>query len=87
MFSTLPGQRRNLRGLPILLTMQENPAATRWTLADLVVRVRCKQCRGKAVTIHLAENHRAPSPRVGGPNLGWELLLHGELPGATSPHA
>ena len=43
----------------------------------MVVRVRCKQCRGKALTIHLTEDHRAPGPRIDGPNPGWELLLHG----------
>ena len=69
--------------------MQENPAAARWSLADLVVRVRCKQCRGKALTIHLMPDGIPPG-RQGGdrPPATWELLLlHGEAPGATSPHA
>ncbi|MGI4939906.1 MAG: hypothetical protein ACRYHQ_04970, partial [Janthinobacterium lividum] len=74
-------------GLPISLAMQENPAAARWTLADLVVRVWCKECRGKALTVHLTEDHRAPGPQVGGPLPEWALLLHGEVRGATRPDA
>lgn len=75
-------------GLPVSLAMGENPGGERWTLADLVVRVRCRACRGKALTIHLTEDHRAPGPQVGGPNPGWELLLHGmaeETAGTAQP--
>lgn len=64
-------------GLPIQLAMQENRGAERWSLADLVVRVRCKACSGKVLAIHLTEDHRAPGPRIGGASPGWELLLHG----------
>ncbi len=43
---------------PINLTLLEKPAAARWTLADLVVRIRCLHCRGREVAVLLTEDHR-----------------------------
>ena len=72
-------------GLPIRLVLAENRAAARWTLADLVVRVRCKQCRGKALTLHLAEESTPGGYRGYGGTLTWALLLHEAAGGATEP--
>ncbi len=68
---------------PVYLTLIERPAAARWTLADLVVRMRCRQCRGREVVVLLTEDHRGAAeerqPNTGGAEPGWSLLLHGRV--------
>lgn len=61
------------------MTLEENPSAERWTLADLVVRTRCTACRGREVLVLLVEDHRLPvgSGVAGGAEPGWSLPLHG----------
>ena len=82
----LPGEHRNSHGLSIRMVLAENRAAERWTLADLVVRLRCSRCSSKALTLHLTTG-RTPDLYFGDGAGCWELLLHGEAPSATSPHA
>lgn len=60
----------------------KQPAAATQTLADVVVRVRCKACRGRPRAVYLAEDARGPGPLSGGVEPGWSVLLQGVTPRA-----
>ena len=57
--------------------LTEQPALSRQTLADTLVRLKCHGChrRGR-LTVHLCETPRGTGPRSGVAPRGWALLLH-----------
>jgi hypothetical protein len=63
---------------PVRLAVRERPEAAGSTLADAVVRLRCRACGSRPATVHLCENGHGPGPIVGRPEPGWSLLLHGD---------
>ena len=62
---------------PIRLMLTEQPALARQTLADTLVRLKCRGChqRGR-LTVHLCETPHGAGPRSGVVRQGWTLLLH-----------
>ena len=82
--ATLRGRHLHVRcgcgasqGIPVRFMLQEQPSASTQTLADVVVRVRCKACRGRPRAVYLAEDARGPGPLSGSVEPGWSVLLHG----------
>jgi hypothetical protein len=63
---------------PGRLVLRDRPEAASGTLADVVVRLRCAACGAQPVAVHLCQDGHGPGPIVGGPEPGWNLLLHGD---------
>jgi hypothetical protein len=63
---------------PVRLVLRDRPEAASGTLADVVVRLRCAGCGAQPVAVHLCQDGHGPGPIVGGPEPGWNLLLHGD---------
>jgi hypothetical protein len=64
---------------PVRQMLIDDSGAGARTLAETVVRARCRDCGGRPTTIHLTEDGRGPGPIIGGPvEPGWSILLHGE---------
>jgi hypothetical protein len=60
------------------MLMEDNGAGAR-TLAETVVRARCRAYGSRPTRVCLAEDGRGPGPITGGPaEPGWSILLHEE---------
>lgn len=57
--------------------LRDDPAASRRTLADVVVHLRCDACDARPVSVHLTETP-LPTDVTGDIVPGWHPLLHGE---------
>ncbi len=67
---------KHLSSLPIRLLLAEGRAAASQPLADLVVRLRCKACGVRPMSVHLTETVLPPGVK-GNVVQGWQMLLHG----------
>jgi hypothetical protein len=80
---TLRGRRLYVRcaclasnSRPVRLILRNDPAASRRTLADVVVHLRCHACDARQASVHLTETPLPPDVK-GDVVPGWCLLLHG----------
>ena len=58
------------------LILRDDPTAARSSLADVLVRLRCDDCKARPASVHLTETALPPDV-VGDVVPGWHLLLHG----------
>lgn len=62
---------------PVRLMLQEQPECGGQTLADVLVRLRCRGCQGRnRLTIHLCEDAHGVGSLPRSIQPGWALLLH-----------
>ncbi len=68
----------------VRLMLIEQPQCAGQTVADVLVSLRCRNCSGRRITVHLCEDaHRVGSlPKSIHP--GWVLLLH-DAAGTEAP--
>lgn len=52
-----------------------DPAAGGRSLAEILVHLRCHQCRGREINVHLTETALPPDV-IGDVRPGWSILLH-----------
>jgi hypothetical protein len=62
---------------PVRLMLIEQPECAVQSLADVLVRLRCRGCQGRGrLTVHLCENGHGVGSLPKSIRPGWALLLH-----------